>query len=762
MLYLKCRSSNEYLAAFADIAEIERELGAAVVPSFPPTESTPSCEYQPSSTFADISRFTEIELLEWCEAKTQDDDDGKPSCIIGTDDAFALYGAAYSIAVGKRVLLWRASQSLRQVTSRIGNSRSVTFILSPRKLAASSIDQLRDLVNAPVNVSGSSQSASDRSWGIITASSIASISRLVGRLIVRAPASNRRLQIVTRLSIDAPDSRDVDVICLPNHPDARRLADCASSSFVTFSGHGRSYCGLDGNLCSIDKFRPADDRRCVGGYECAFPGFDRVPVSDLPLDVVLIDSCSTANFQTLGPGQPVGTNLAIRMLDGQATCVLSPWRSSRSVAFAPYFAWRLAASGMPIGQVCLRLNRAISSSLLVPEPFLLLGDPEMQVYSPPYKQLGRVDATRLCENRWELSMSGPFDGVEVGECFDEELAAASTLAPMNCIGIIPGFAQPQIQCLPSASGKSPMYTIIIWTKCPESLTARLEVTNEPLFDDDTAEIARQLQAALPLSGPWTQLYSSNSTESAELDVAHLDQTLRAVDRLVATAGQCSPNSADYSSVLRAANSRVLLVCRHLNNNLIRRLINYARRDGPFMPLHEFREAMGVKYIRTEKIVTPCYRCGASVEKYSYRAGTWPGRLRYLLECERCLFFSDTETDGCPLYLEAPPTVALGSAVAARVSGQNHCTSPAVVDVAVVAGYGGVPASYFGVMPEIQSGIIAPNSTFCFNFDVSFSADLPAHLVYIHGLVVMNGRLSWAATQIEMRRPALADLPNGPD
>jgi hypothetical protein len=264
-------------------------------------------------------------------------------------------------------------------------------------------------------------------------------------------------------------------------------------------------------------------------------------------------------------------------------------------------------------------------------------------------------------------------------------------------------------------------------------------------------MALQLQDSLPCRGPWQRAGSTDAdapVNASEPD--ELVRVLRSLELQITGSSSFPTSNPIIWQSLRQAEEQVLSVCKAVNGDLMSHYLSYAKENGIFFPMHEFRDSLGMRYLGTIPLREKCPKCGGRMECFSYRAGTWPSQTRRLLECERCAFLSDTEQNATPLWLTAPSVAIKGQPISLKIEGHNNSQVPAIVHAAAAAGFLAFTADHFRVTPEIQAALIPPRADYSFHFDIEFSSQLPTHLAYINGLALVNGIMAWTAAQIEMR------------
>jgi len=167
---------------------------------------------------------------------------------------------------------------------------------------------------------------------------------------------------------------------------------------------------MEGNLCSRRVRGDESDLDCIEGMVCYNAAWPRSPASSLLVDVALLDSCNTANFRH----RPRGTDsLAVRLLDGYASAVISPFWSNQPMVTTPFVAWEALANGAPLGDVCEKLNATNCWTNPVEAPFVLFGDPEMVAFDcpPDPSRIILSDANAMGGGRWHLDCARPISGI---------------------------------------------------------------------------------------------------------------------------------------------------------------------------------------------------------------------------------------------------------------------------------------------------------------------------------------------------------------
>jgi hypothetical protein len=741
-----CRSSLDYAASLLDAFARGGALAPAWVPLLcaepgddlvrlalsdavraEPYEASSRSESAPSTSREQVAALAALAPR----------DARAPACVVLHDDPLAVVGAAHAALAGKRLVLLSALRVLETEAS-LREARSITLVASPLRIAAVGTDGLRDAMARLGSVP----------WGILTASSPSRLSNLVARLALRAPVAAR-----TGRSYPLGHESDTPVIAglarasLPPHPSAE-IASLASPTsegtpFAGFVGHGRSYCAMMGNLCSRTDAAAAGDSRCMKGYECPFTGFARTPARDVRADVVFCESCSTSSFNLLGPERDEGMNLSVHMTDGFASAVIAPARTTVPLPLATYLAWDLLASGASMGETCARLNAHAAGRVGAIEPYLLLGDPEMQLFDGERRDPALVTASGDGVT-WSVAVVPAPASAARYLCKDADVVDAARRGALHPVTDPELAPHVRVEVLPLMPGADGVELLAVWSADAPTVDSEIILTSRAPFREGTASLAARLVDNARFESRWL----------ASPARAELEHHLAGIEGPVAASHGIPVVDAAQYAALYGAEEQTIELCDRVASEMFESLLAASSQRG-IWAYDEYVGAFGVVDLEQRCLTEPCVYCGSRVEERVYRAGLWPSRRRRVLECAQCLMLWDVEDGAAPITIEGPTEATIGEPFELRVRTRNAFDGAAIIHSTLAFDRIGNAASSFAVEPRARGELLPPGGEHDSAFRVLLSDPITAHSFHVKGLALVNGSFAWAMRKIMIRRASRA-------
>lgn len=740
---LGCRLPGEYEAAALDLAELEEQAGAPVVPVLCTGEPwavrsaaalrARLLPYRRSRSLEAPPRHSSRDRLEALRRASlaRAPEGGSACCVIRAGDEAALMGAVHALVRRKRLLILEPGAALDSVGGELGSAGSVTFVLSPRECARVGGDTLFGFMGQ----------WGGRPWGVLTASGPEELSALVARSALRvAPPAARavlyRVESPGTLQLACLEER-----LLPTRPSEQvRELTRSAETLVIFHGHGRSYCAMDGNLCSRSEPAEVGDPRCIHGLDCLYAQGPRVPARALRADIVLLNGCATAAFRSCGPDARDSRNLAVQLLDGFSSAVVSPYRNYLPSALSPYLAWHLASRGEPLGRLCQALNEHSRARSGTVETYLLLGDPDSTVFTPERATLREPRELPVRgQGPWEVELpmepgrtrTFRLEGLEPPPSGRLHLLLPGALAARALVEV----SAPQ----PSTGARE---VLIAWDeRVPAGSTSATLTALRPL-EEETLSMVGAFLEALRSERHWF--------EPCAQAAAALEERVRSLEPVLTAAQEAPLTSAELFLSLVQAEEELVAACEQLSGELVAELARRAQGHVLWLS-QELMKARGLRCTGSERVAETCPRCGSGLVRWSFQAGLWPAQTRQAWECERCLIVADA-AQGLPrVDLEAPEEVYPGRPFEIRLRARNAGRSRALVAAAVVFdGRLGEPEGY-RVAPSQRRTLLEPGGELELRFEAHLGEQLRSHSVYLHGLMLFNGRLSCALKRLNLVR-----------
>lgn len=590
-----------------------------------------------------------------------------------------------------------------------------------------------------------------RGWGVLTASSLSLLSDLLLRICLRSPspASTATMLYAGEAMLVAP-AAGVDAVALPQHPSqaVEQLASVASPLSV-FVGHGRSYCALAGNLCSVSTRQPSASTRCAGAYDCVFPDFARTPARHLLSDVVFVDSCSTLNFVGPGPEADKSGNLAMHLVEGHSVAVVSAYRTNTPSSTTPTILYLLLLSGYLLGSAVRKLNYIHQRRFGAFTPYVLLGDPEMQTYSGAAATIEACASEQTDENVWVLTFAAPTKGSKLYVCNDATLVNAAAHDTLNQIGSNYPEGGILIDVLPPDDGEgSCLIMLVCGIQVYEGSISVIISTRAPL-DYSVLSAANEISSNIASDDFWVRQLGEVEEAGVKDGIKELAVHIKEKERELVPSRNQPTISADRFWKSHHFEQAIRGRLEDLNKAVMKGVLERSRVKDIWM-YSEYAERAGFRRVRDWTHPQACPYCGHKVTATDYEYGLWPARTRTLTECERCMLISDL-TDASLLEIRIPVKVQKGIWNEATLVGVNRSNASRFAHASIRVDSMGFSRKLISVDPEYLFDVVSPMEAFSFKFNIKFDHELPDHLYHAKGFVVANGSVEWALRKVEVRR-----------
>ena len=507
---------------------------------------------------------------------------------------------------------------------------------------------------------------------------------------------------------------------------------------MTYRQWPRTYCAIGGNLCSRTTPAEAGDRRCVGGFDCVFDSWPRMPASHVRADVVFIDSCSTAGFRSRGPQADQGLSIATHLLDGHASAVITASRTLCNDPVTPYLLWHLLASGERLGDAVRVISQLLQSRLGLLHPYLLLGDPEQRACNT-FESCPTVAPEGHDDGLWTFSLDVQPGRVQRYRVDDDSLArAALTQRRVACL-VGPALAErSRLELVPSSDGGIDL--VAAWDEaCPPGPT-KLLITTSPPVDESVRSVAERVRLATRIDAGWLDEEGVSARERLEALIGQHESELLVADCHTLNDGR---RYAHLDGVGRRLLSASHEVCRAMLGRLLE------RSGSSVLWLYDhYQRRAGVRFDGETATPTPCHYCGAEVHAQRLVIGLWPPRARRLFECEACAVLGDApDRHELLLMLRVPDRVTKGETFTVEIEG---CTDgPAIVHLAPSFSRLGHPAEAFEFEPKQRELIHDRAGPFHASFECRLSTRLPTHMFHIQALAVIDGEIHWSIRKVHV-------------
>ncbi|MDJ0820645.1 MAG: hypothetical protein QNJ09_02400 [Paracoccaceae bacterium] len=623
---------------------------------------------------------------------------------------------------GKRLELVEDLDALEQLLPQLTGARSVTLTLSPQSCVHFGADRIAGIFRA----------ANIDNWGVLSGLGLPEASRLIARLAARRPATQLTgalycgFQSAERSPrLERLFSQDVD-----EQPMPLKIAGPAKS-LTYFRGHGRSHCGLDGNICTKSSASAAGDTVCSGQSECMFPSFDRRPAREFALDFCVLDVCAPGAFRPRGPGADEGFNLALHLQAGSATCVLAPYRYHSSAGFSPYLTWHLAQRGATAGEIQQALNAYFETRFDQHPPYLLLGDPDMRIAEPATPS---PEAASLHADNPVIEVS---PGMTRFYVLDGAWPAEPTLHSDET-GLFTRSLAERVE-IDGTKG-----LMVAWDKAAPAGVHRLDRLNRTDEGRLTAEGIKQ----------WL-------TNAARLPIAK-EEPVTALTEALTTATR-------FESFYAGAQSAILVdgglhkLERDISTSLTglldsagRELLDDFRKraavNDAWLPV-DLAQNSGMSWVSSRLSGDCCPHCDGLLLTRTYRVGFFNPVLREVKECEHHLLVSDRpQSDPLgDLRFDCPETAPLGRPFELAVTGRNDAAYPVHLLACVSIVRQQVDPSDIVIAPDIQSVVIEPGQRFDLMFDLTLGQTAWAMGHNVQAILLCNGGAISLYRQVQFTR-----------
>jgi hypothetical protein len=567
------------------------------------------------------------------------------------------------------------------------------------------------------------------SWGLVTAASEASLSRLILKSAlhreIAAAYANYPAGIFSTF-----EEGEGALPCFPPEPNARGLVaidrrHVASGaarqvaarpwSFLLFKGHGRGYCGVEGYLCGARAERSDPEAAissCVGGMQCLSPKYAQIDPRGYDAPVVAIDCCGGGSWASANWDSGV-PSVAFLALAGSASAVLA----SDGVTMGPeedtLDMLRAVGSSATLGEAARLLNEARSSAA-AEAPYVLLGDPEVcsgSVRWPGW--LAPAAPNVRTDGTLEIRLTGARGQVDVARL--SSLGADEALfAKVVAIGPSP-FAVRAFRVGDAAD---------VWfARATGEATVQLEHGALPQLPLGLLEAAVEIEARLLPFQPPLEPIKPALRRAAEI-VIKAGRRLQEAERRVFVGRR-----DDLVSLVSAA----IGFWRAAHEAGLRQVIETASPLG----LWPFR-LWSVYGFETQEIDESCDYCGLP-RILRRRYSSFPLRLREQRECMRCDLISDTPAaEGPTIAVAAPDSIGPNETVSIHITIDNRRGAAHLVGAVsmIVDGRGhGTKTT-----PGHQTVDIAPGDVDTLRFRLSVEdVEFVGHRYRLRGLLFANGQ-----------------------
>lgn len=735
-----CDSVHDYVASALHADEVAHRLGRSFIPLLAGAPDDRRVRFALEGEPLDYIPFGECgapasdlpeDLLAAVVRAAGERAPSGPLWAVAGASAWGLIGAAHALIRGRRCVVVDLSEA---ASSEV--APSLALVLSPKECQAIGCDNLKALATGVVR---------GGPWGLLTASSPARLSNLLARIALRPREARLTAAVFEQEDCAAPTPAVVDLEreVMPWHPygGAARLAS-SGVGFAAFVGHGRPYCGMSGNLCSRTDAAEAGDLRCSGEFECVFGKHRRVPARDLRMDAVFLASCSTSAFRSPGPQEAEALNLGVHLLDGFASAVVGPYRTSTPVAAAPYLAWDRIRSGASAGEVTAAVNALSVSRLGCAEPYVLFGDPEL-VFTEARAAPILVPVQARSPGGWQIVLERAPNRVAGYRICDRALAEAVRSRPIHAVSEQPS-ADDRFDVL-WAGGGDLVELLVVWSGASAG-AVRVHLTEAPPIRPEVVAIATDILERQRLYGAWLERPLEGDGGEPH-PMRALAEELRALEWAIAERGPISASSMFLQRYRR--DQQLLALGERAQLDLLLRLRSAAMRRSLWL-FKELADTAAVRPLGNEVEAEPCPYCGGLVISHVTEVGVWPRQKRRLLECERCMFICDIEDGAAPLRMECAEAAERGSALAVEVVGRNLLDRRALVHASVTVDTIASGLEQGAVDPDVRGVTAGASEEFRLPFQVRLGPALAAHLYYLKALVFVNGSVSWAMRKVTVR------------
>jgi hypothetical protein len=594
-------------------------------------------------------------------------------CVVFDGDEAVEIGALHAKMANKFLLILNEIDGRVPVAAR-GSARSITFVASPALSRTKGWNFFSRLAS---DIAGLPDT--QYTWGLVTGSSLAEMELFIRRLAKSSPRQS--------------------------------ASDDPEASVAYLHGHGRSYCGNAGSLCSKD----AEDTSsgCSEDYACVFgPGPPVPPTFPSALIAVLSNCCASSLLQK-GPDRDSLRNIALQQLKRSASAVIAPHGTQVVDGNTGLVAQCLGELGYTAGEITLALNNFIRNRAGVPGDLVLLGDPEATCGG--HREPISVTPVRLSPTDWRIVLPANSQGIAAFSCSDLDLVSAARV-PLHVSSGIP--------------------TIVVLRE------ANRLVFIVPSLIDTAATVILTCVAPLSLA----QLSAASQLACLFTPERHspLERLLLQAELgLLGVVGR-DTQTADLYQYLLSFALELAEVTRQATYAVIEALV--VRQDQGFWLFRHLSEFRGIRFINHESgPARRCPHCELPLHERLYHAGLHQTDKRLLLECERCMLVADYSSIKSPMYLNVPDTVRCGETISIKLWGEELDTQ-IFGCAAICIDLLDQPSANLSVRTILGATNAGPGPV-VYQFEAVFGPNVLPHLYNIHAIAVHDGHLFWAQGRI---------------
>jgi hypothetical protein len=668
-------------------------------------------------------RFTEEHLF---AAQPIDSDAADASVALSVrDDPFCILAAGHAVMSGKQLCLVDRIDDLPAAITFLENGGSVTFCLSPQECARQSADRISDFF----------RDAGIELWGLLSGLDLQHASRLVSRIAARHLPKNTAGTLYCGFQ-SADSSPHLIGLAHRNVQEEPMPLEIGGppEPFSYFRGHGRSHCGLDGNICTKKTTSSPGDPTCIGRYECMFPSYRRIPAHTLAVDFCVLDVCAPAAFRPRGPEKEDGFNLALHLLAGTASCVLAPFRYHSSAGFSPFLAWHLVQSGASTGRLLEELNCYFEEHFDQHPPYILLGDPDMIVADAgrgAEVPCGDVAVTPQGVEITAVPGSTqfyPLDKHQIGT--DRLHFSQDEDTPDRCIGDILRIG-----------GRTGL--LMAWDDTVAPGPCRLHFGKQVAPDTlDRHAISDWISNAkhLPLG-----------VNECPSSVAEALATPAQFERFFVGVGDSSVLDASIAELEKETMASIAGLLDTAAVDLLTEFRSQATVNDAWLPV-VLSQLRGMTWARSRLDGDCCPYCDGTLLTRRYRVGYFETAERIVKECEYHLLISDRPNDPlADLRFDLDENARLGETIPLQVTGRNTAAFPLHLAAVVSIVHQQVDPSEIEISPEARTMVVAPGAAFelSFSLRLGFAAWAMGHNV--QAILLCNGAAMSLYRQVQFAR-----------
>jgi hypothetical protein len=510
----------------------------------------------------------------------------------------------FALATRRSVVL---TNDLADYPARLAGSDSAILAASPDRLGKRFLKSLLDW--------SQSGAAAPRQLGVLTGRNVVQIANTCAKLLIAR-------------------ARHASGAWLP---DPRLALGAASCEFELIAAHGNEIhmnYRRDKTLCGrIASLTLADSDAFDCGCNC--PLDNRVDASTIAATTVLLMSCDA--FTPSGGVAPSNFSVLFRLLDGQPSAVLAPFKHVQANEPLLIMMEAMARSGYTLGEIAHLINARANVGILPDYGFLVLGDPEIRVVSPPARG---VDAVKITETS---------RGLVVRAELDHGCHALTVTVPTVC-------SDSPLAVLPiSANARSPG-TFFALGRSSEEETTDVTLFREVAFERGLFEFAL-MPACRPGEGELSR--GRDALNRARL-LTHVFGSGDALATAEAAIWRLLKTAVAFPRPIElACNQKIMINLNEATENLITDLRRCAC-DRILEILAERRIWISQEYAELYADVrragpefdSDCPHCGNAFVAWAYVDRITHLPRRHVLICNRCGIIADTPAD-TPLRVSFP-------------------------------------------------------------------------------------------------------------